>query len=428
MADVLILDWLEEYDSLTESEIHTYSKEQEHNYEVMMSLYIFFEDPNRSKVQNLLDRVCQQLFSFYRSGEQTLKYFTMQYIPALVFLNLANSKGFASVGTLLLSIYNLEVVDNKGQSHIISFRVPSIAQSSIYHDCTNLEPAFIAENALRRWEECNSKLVNWGPLPQVENLNAQNRQRVVTALMFLYNHHIAKIFAQGLEQCCKTISRLVSQGFANGGSSRNSSDSDTLYSTSSQRLIVSSPLLLEFLHVVYHCFERGVNGSTSTLHTVMQRSVYECYPDVLLVSHAVQNLLHRSPSISVTVPQPHVVSKSMITNASFRTKKLPDDIPIQADENAEGILGSISEEQEDNEKSRTRSGSSALKHLPKLPGLNKKSKAIKNSPTPQRNSVGSESIEMHFAGGDRDALRLVSGAFSDASADEVPQPVHVSAV
>lgn len=99
------------------------------------------------------------------------------------------------------------MVDNKGQSHVISFRVPSIAQSSMYHDSSNLEPAFIAENALRRWEECNTKLVNWGPLPQVENLNAQNRQRVVTALVFLYNQQIAKISTQGLEHACKAIAR-----------------------------------------------------------------------------------------------------------------------------------------------------------------------------------------------------------------------------
>lgn len=427
MADVLILDWLEEYESLTESETHTYATEQEHNYDVMMSLYLFLEDPNKSKIENFLDRVCQQLFSFYRSGEQNLKYFTMQYIPSLILLNLANTKTFPSVGTLLLSIYNLEVVDNNCQSHIISFRVPSIAQSSIYHDSSNLEPAFIAENSLRRWEECNSKLVNWGPLPQVENLNAQNRQRVVTALMFLYNKHIGKIFVHGLEHGCKAISRLVSQGFASTGSSRNSVDSDSSYNSITHRLIVSSPLLLEFLHVIYHCLERGINGSTHTLHDVTQRGIYECYPDVLLVSHAIQNLFHRSPSVSVAPPQPHVISKSMITNASFRTKKLPDDIPIQADENPEG-LGSITEEQEENEKTRTRSGSSALKHLPKLPGLNKKPKVIKSSPTPQRNSLGSENIEMHFGGGDRESLSLVSGPFSDGTSDDVPQPVHVSAV
>lgn len=98
-------------------------------------------------------------------------------------------------------------MDGKGQSSVISFRVPSIAQSSIYHDSANLEPAFIAENALRRWEECNSKLVSWGPLPQVENLNAQNRQRVITALIFLYNRQIAKVTTQGLEHACKAISR-----------------------------------------------------------------------------------------------------------------------------------------------------------------------------------------------------------------------------
>lgn len=105
-----------------------------------------------------------------------------------------------------------------------------------------------------------------------------------------------------------------------------------------------------------------------------------------------------------------------------------DDIPIQADENAEGGLGSITEEQEDTEKGRTRSGSSALKHLPKLPGLSKKPKASKTSPTPQRNSVGSENMEMHVAGGDREQVSLVSGAFSDAPPEDTPQPVHVSAV
>lgn len=101
----------------------------------------------------------------------------------------------------------LQVVDSKGQPRLKTFRVPSIAQSSIFHDSTNLEPAFIAENSLRRWEECNSKLVSWGPLPQVESINAQNRQRVVTALMFLYNQQLADVCLQGIEHACRAISR-----------------------------------------------------------------------------------------------------------------------------------------------------------------------------------------------------------------------------
>lgn len=91
-----------------------------------------------------------------------------------------------------------------------------------------------------------------------------------------------------------------------------------------------------------------------------------------------------------------------------------DDIPIQADEAGELTLGSITEEHEDSEKSRTRSGSSALKHLPKLPGLGKKPKANKNSPISQRNSLEVEPpFEMHLASGDQ--VSLVSGAFSDGS-------------
>lgn len=90
---------------------------------------------------------------------------------------------------------------------MLSFRVPSIAQSSIYHDASNLEPAFIAESSLRRWEECNTKLVSWGPLQQVDRLNAQNRQRVVTALVFLFNQHLVGINPQGLEHTCKAISK-----------------------------------------------------------------------------------------------------------------------------------------------------------------------------------------------------------------------------
>lgn len=39
-----------------------------------------------------------------------------------------------SVETLLIGIYNLEIIDKSGQPKVISFRIPSIAQASIYHE------------------------------------------------------------------------------------------------------------------------------------------------------------------------------------------------------------------------------------------------------------------------------------------------------
>ncbi|GJQ69798.1 hypothetical protein Trydic_g22356 [Trypoxylus dichotomus] len=419
MADILVLEWMEEFEALTESEINTYATEQENNHEVIIALYVLLEEPQQTKRGSIIEKICKQLLGFYRSGDQHLKKFVMQYIPSLIWLHLSARQMYPEVETLLLSLYNLEVVDSKGQPRIISFRVPSIAQSSIFHDSSNLEPQFIAENSLRRWEECNTKLVNWGPLPQVESLNAQNRQRVVTALLFLYNQQIANVSVQGIEHSCRAISRLVTQGF-HSGSNRTSSDSDSInYMSSVPRLVVSSPLLLELLQVVYNGLERGASGVAQTLHDITARATYETYADVLLATHAIQNLLHRSPTAylpSRPSTKQHV-SKSMITNASFRTKKLPDDIPIQ-DNEGESSLNSIVEEGQENTekvKFRGRSGS-ALKHLPKLSGLSKKPKT-KNSPTPPRHSLESDPpIEMHLAAGDQ--VSLVSGNFQENGTGE----------
>nr|CAH7713663.1 unnamed protein product [Callosobruchus chinensis] len=306
----------------------------------------------------------------------------MQFIPSLAFLHLSD-KTQTSVQTLLVSLYNLEVIDSKGQPRTVSFRIPSIAQSSIYHDSSMLERAFIAENSLRRWEDCNTKLISWGPLPQVECLNAQNRQRVVTALMFLYTRQMADVIQQGIEFTCRGISRLVTQGF---GASTASSNRSSCASSSPQqgsslcRVPVSAPLLIELVHVIYHAAEKCAAVAIQALHDVIQRATYECYAEVLLAGNAIKNLMHHSPTVSAA-PRPsshsHGVSKSMITNASFRTKKLPDDIPIQ-DPNqpaqSDVPLDSITEEHEDGDK---KSKAGALKHLPKLPGLSKKHKQNK---------------------------------------------------
>jgi hypothetical protein len=51
-----------------------------------------------------------------------------------------------------------------------------------------------------------------------------------------------------------------------------------------------------------------------------------------------------------------------------------DDIPIQDEHQTEVPLDSITEEQEEADKTKSRGSVSALKHLPKLPGLGKKHK------------------------------------------------------
>lgn len=92
-----------------------------------------------------------------------------------------------------------------------------------------------------------------------------------------------------------------------------------------------------------------------------------------------------------------------------------DDIPIQDDVEA---LDSITEEQEDTEKSKTKGSSvSALKHLPKLPGLSKKHKT-KNSPAVEQ----PQQLEMIPASGDQ------VNSVVESPPTETQHAVHVSAV
>lgn len=147
----------------------------------------------------------------------------------------------------------------------------------------SLAPASLTESALRRLEECNTKLVSWGPLPQVEALNAQNRLKVMTALLFVYNQQLSRLDKSALEQLCKVAtkwvlvqsmiasfcqpsfrlfttlrtsqfsSRLVTQGFTKPGHHQRSSyGSDSSFVPRLlPRIPVSAQFLLEFLHAIY---------------------------------------------------------------------------------------------------------------------------------------------------------------------------------
>lgn len=58
-----------------------------------------------------------------------------QFLNVLIFF--LNLQSCWSLETLLIGIYNLEVVDESGEPKVVSFRLPSLAQSSIYHEVSN---------------------------------------------------------------------------------------------------------------------------------------------------------------------------------------------------------------------------------------------------------------------------------------------------
>lgn len=402
----LISEWLNEYTALQENEIKSFAAEHEHNHEIATAIFNQFyslEDnetgghsrlDNESQSQQILENVCTQLFSFYRSKEAELQRFTLQFVPTLIYNYLSsvaqgNKKTCRCIETLLIGLYNFEVVDETGKPKVVSFRMPSLAQSSIYHEPISLGPQFLTESALRRWEECNTKLVSWGPLAQVDVINAQNRLKVMSALFFIYNRQLSLLPKLALRHFCIAASRIVTQGFHKKIVTSNSKPIP--------RIPVSPNFLLEIIEGTYFAmFNEFYTLALQAVKDIDQRAQYELFPDVMLVTSAVINSLKNNASgqpsdgpmgISVALsPATTTVtmSKSMITNASFRTKKLPDDIPIQAGQieptETNDVLSSITEEAEVDSTPMQR-GANIRTSKPKLssfPVLGKKSKDSKD--------------------------------------------------
>ncbi|GBP30486.1 Hyccin [Eumeta japonica] len=399
----LIAEWLSEYATLEPNEIKSFAAEHEHNHEIATAIFglLDSEDDTGASTsattksddhEKVLEDVCMQLFSFYRSRETELQRFTLQFIPTLIYIYLSSvaredKKTCRCIETLLISLYNFEVVDEEGKPKVVAFRLPSLAQASIYHEPLSLGAQFLTESALRRWEECNTKLVTWGPLPQIEVINAQNRLKVMTALLFVYNRQLSLLPKLALRHFCIAASRIVNQGFPSKNNTNNTIP----------RIPMSSNFLLELIHGSYFSiFNEFYTLALQAVNDIDQRAQYELFPEVMLVSGAVIHSLQTNSSgqpcdgpmgISVALsPATTTVtmSKCMITNASFRTKKLPDDIPIQAGQvvptESADMLTSITEEGEGDATPMQRGGT-ARTSKPKLsafPVLGKKVKDTKD--------------------------------------------------
>lgn len=249
----------------------------------------------------MLHSICNQFFNFYRSNEQNLRKFTLQFLPTLIYIYTnsvaqGDKRSCRSVETLLLGIYNIEICNDDGQPKTISFRMPVLAQSSIYHEEKNLNAS-----DLRRWEDNSNKEVNWGPLQQIESINAQNRVKVMTALLFNYNQQLCLMPKSSLSHLCRISSLLVNQGFTKLGhahrSSYGSDPTNAIVSKPLPRIPVSSQFLVELLHSVYFAMFNDFGSiAIQTVDDIHHRACYELYPEVILVTSAIKNSLHQNPS------------------------------------------------------------------------------------------------------------------------------------
>ncbi|XKL63839.1 hypothetical protein PGB90_006203 [Kerria lacca] len=371
-----INEWLSNFKNKNSEEYHTHLATVIRNNDVISALYSYLDDINKYQgIVSVVD-VCDMLFKYYRSSELDLKQFTLQFLPQILYLYLnaiaqSDKKISNIIETLIIGIYNLEVVDENGHSKILSFRLPSLAESSIYHEPISLAPASLTESALKRLERRDTQLVRWGPFHPVEKLIAQNRLSIISELLFCYNRHISSLSQTSVKKLCEVTLKIMNQGFIDQRSeietmrrpSRTLNDDNR-----PRRIAVSSSFLCRLLHnlfyAIYLDFKEKPGLVIDAIEAVAIRANYQGLNDVILLTNAIKNRYHclnadqsetttvgTNVSVTSTVPSTTTttLSKSMITNASFRTKKLPEDIPIQ-DPQQDGLenLGAISEEKDEN--------------------------------------------------------------------------------
>ncbi|CAL9689785.1 unnamed protein product [Knipowitschia caucasica] len=315
----VVEEWLLEFKSLPETQISSYAGSLHQKKSLVPALYRVIQDPNNE----LLEPVCHQLFDLYRSSEQRLRRFTLQFLPELlwVYLRLTASRDRQSNGcieALLLGIYNLEIVDKDGNSRLLSFTIPSLSKPSMYHEPSSLGSMALTEGALCQHDLI--RVVYSGMHPQRETFTAQNRFEVLCFLMLCYNSAVVYMPLSSYQSVCRMSSRLCVCGFPR--------QQQKLWREPCNRVLLDPEFMVQMLTAVYHAIYNGEwELGREALEDVLYRAQLELYSQPLLLGNAMQNSLPESApddprgrkvlQVEVT-PTISRISISAITTASIR--------------------------------------------------------------------------------------------------------------
>ncbi|XP_032091277.1 hyccin isoform X2 [Thamnophis elegans] len=336
----------------------------------------------------LLEPVCHQLFEFYRSGEELLLQFTLQFLPQLIwcYLAVSASKDLQSSGcieALLLGVYNLEIVDKQGNSRILSFTIPSLSKPSVYHEPSSIGSMALTEGALS--QHGLSRVVYSGPHMQREMLTAQNRFEVLTFLLLRYNAALSYMPAVSLQSLCQICSRICVCGYPRQQVRK--------YRGINSRIPVSSEFMVQMLTGIYYAFYNGEwDLARKAMDDVLYRAQLELYPEPLLVANAIKASLPQgaiksnkegTKCIQVEItPTASRISRNAVTSMSIRGHRwkrhgnelgIPEEELIEVSEVDEGFYSratstshSISSKSSSNTSNKTIMGKSQRR-----PGGNK---------------------------------------------------------
>eukprot|EP00093_Oithona_nana_P001453 01453.XXX_1907_3703_1 [CDS] Oithona nana genome sequencing. len=360
MGDQRLAEFLAETTLTLEEEGNLKSHGQTYStaHELQNATFRLLLREHRDIDEDILKKLCHFLLSLYRtttSGPKLSKnsfiptstandmlktrVVVLQYLPHFINLHLLSRcreslHRHHFLDAFLLALYNVEATEQQAlRIHLASVntvpnnplhrpllvKVPTLSTSSSYHDNARLE----GEDKLD--QRPSGLTFQFENLSFIESLNASNRPQVLRVLLQTFNRHIVDISKSGLDQFVRATLKLLERGYNN--------------QSGLQRICLDTPVQLELLYGAYVCMYNGFQvAANQIVDLIHERASLAGSPEVLLSSNSIKNLvLSSSPSqVSTSHVSTPVQIKNMITNASFRAKKLKDDIPkVQVDSIAE---------------------------------------------------------------------------------------------
>ena len=212
---------------------------------------------------------------------------------------------------------------------------------------------------------------SFGPYVEHDSIIASTRFNILTVLMKVYNNHLSSVHKESLHSLCKMCVKVLIQPNQSNFKMSNSSTKEPLVKYSEviskgvARIQPTSQFLVDLSSAIHFClFNDVIIDARRALERIHSTALYYLYPDVLMVSfirrhlfcswitffdqmtHAIKNSLrlpcypasqeseesHEGIILSSLSPTSNVatnvvastsgISKTAITNASFKTSKL----------------------------------------------------------------------------------------------------------
>ncbi|EGT52757.1 hypothetical protein CAEBREN_11865 [Caenorhabditis brenneri] len=306
---------------------------------------------NYTDVDLIQSIIGQILALYYKEG--VLRLYALQFVPGFISLYLLalSKKQHKSVSlfeTFLIAIYNEEIMENaeNNEKKMEDIRIPSIRHHSVYHDPAKIQVQTDVPIARSASITPVLNTLRFGPFPSVSKMNGENKFMIINRILFSVNESLFEVASEvaaryvclGTLSVCRSGFAFPETAFRNRVLETDSHEVIEDFSRKPRQQVTG-----EFLnHLLRGCYLALFNGAADlalrAIDAIHLRAQYEMMPDTLLVVNSLRNSLldnmwskEKRGELMWTRPQHKELLKhrGMVTNASLKMKRMPEDIPVQ---------------------------------------------------------------------------------------------------